>query len=167
MAAAAAEHWLQHLRNFLHFPLGPKVRPEGRRGRGTHSAPPGKASNCWAPARSRCRSRAAESPAGNYMAAAGPPEPAAKLAAARARRPTGAPARGDMPARVRALRSTTLPRSARAAGTAASPAKPTPPGPSGAGERDGQPGEPMAEQARRWAEATAPQAHLRQVGEAG
>lgn len=25
----------------------------------------------------------------------------------------------------------------------------------------------MAEQARRWAEATAPQAHLRQVGEAG
>lgn len=48
----------------------------------------------------------------------------AKLPAAQTRRPTGVPARGDRPARVRALRSTILARCARAAGTAASPAKP-------------------------------------------
>ena len=102
MTAAAAGHWLRRLRNFLpHFPLGPKVRPKGRRGRGAHSAPPGEAASCWAPACSLCCSRAAGSPTGDYMAAAGPPEPAAKLAAARAWRLTGAPWRRDMPVPVR------------------------------------------------------------------
>lgn len=125
MAAAAAGHRLRRLRNFLpHFPLGPKVQPEGRRGRGVRSAPPGKAAGFSAPTRCRCRSRAAGSPAGDYMATTRSPQPAAKLAAARVHGLIGAPARGDMPARVRALLSTVLPRCAPAAGTAASPAKP-------------------------------------------
>ncbi|EAW51326.1 hCG1646049, isoform CRA_b, partial [Homo sapiens] len=63
------------------------------------------------------------SPASDYMAVTGPQEPAAKFTAARARPQTEAPARGDMPARVRDLRSTVLPRCTRAAGTAASPCK--------------------------------------------
>ena len=158
MAATATGHRLRRLRNFLpHFPLGPKVQPEGQRGRGGHSASPGKAAGCAAPTRSRCRSRAAGSPAGDYMAAARPREPAAKLPAAQIWRPTGAPARGDRPARAGALRSTILASCARAAGTAASPAKPAS-GQERAGGGDGQPGEPMAGQARRWAEAAAPPA---------
>lgn len=108
--------------------------PEGRRGRGARSAPLGKAAGCSAPARGRGRSRAAGSPAGDYMAPARSPVPAAKLAAARAHGPVGVSARGDMPAGVRAPRRTVLPRCAPAAGTAASPAN-LPAGPRGAGRR--------------------------------
>lgn len=84
----------------------------------------GEAAGCWARARSHCRSQAPGSPASHYVATAGPREPATKLAVAWARRPTGTPARGDMPAQIRAMRSTVLPRCAGAAGTAASRAKP-------------------------------------------
>ncbi|KAM9254038.1 uncharacterized protein PS065_007838 [Dugong dugon] len=58
------------------------------------------------------------------MAAAGPEERAAKLAAVRARGPTGASARRHMPAWVRSQSSTVLPRCAGAVGTAVSRAKP-------------------------------------------
>lgn len=58
---------------------GPKCR-RGAAERGARSAPPGQTADSSAPARSRsrCRSGAARSPAGDYMSAARPPGPAAK-----------------------------------------------------------------------------------------
>lgn len=69
----------------------------------------------------------------------------------------GAPVRGDMPARLRTPRSTTLRHSAEPRGLRLLEQN-LPTGPSGAGGGDGQPGEPMAARARQWAEAAAPPA---------
>ncbi|ELK11400.1 hypothetical protein PAL_GLEAN10024849 [Pteropus alecto] len=91
------------------------------------------------------------------MTAAQSPEPVTKLAAASAQRHMGAPVRGDMPARIRTPRSTTLRHSAEPRGLRLLQQN-LPTGPSGAGGGDGQPGEPMAARARRWAEAAAPPA---------